>query len=364
MSGNAVAGAARGLPRRAARQGRDRRGARRPGRRHAAARRPDRGARALRSTSSAPAATGRTHGQHLHDGVARRRRRRARGWSSTATARRRPRPARPTCWRRSASGWTCTPARVAELATEVGITFCFAQVFHPAMRHAGRSRAGARRADGVQLPRPADQPGAAAGGGGRRRGRADGAAHRRRARRARRVGAGVPRRRRARRALDDVPRPGVGGARRRGRHAPARPARPRPRRPRRSRTSAAATPRTTRPSSARVLAGEPGPVRDTVLLNAAAALVAADAAEAEPATATLEDRLAGRAGARAPPAVDSGAAAEVLDRWVAATRVAATGPRAGSRVVQAEVERGLEVVAASTAGTRGRCGSAGRRRPC
>jgi anthranilate phosphoribosyltransferase len=28
------------------------------------------------------------------------------------------------------------PARVAELATEVGITFCFAQVFHPAMRHA------------------------------------------------------------------------------------------------------------------------------------------------------------------------------------------------------------------------------------
>jgi anthranilate phosphoribosyltransferase len=28
------------------------------------------------------------------------------------------------------------PERVAELATEVGITFCFAQVFHPAMRHA------------------------------------------------------------------------------------------------------------------------------------------------------------------------------------------------------------------------------------
>lgn len=28
------------------------------------------------------------------------------------------------------------PERVAELASEVGITFCFAQVFHPAMRHA------------------------------------------------------------------------------------------------------------------------------------------------------------------------------------------------------------------------------------
>ena len=37
------------------------------------------------------------------------------------------------------------PARVAELATEVGITFCFAQVFHPAMRFA----AGARRGLGV-----------------------------------------------------------------------------------------------------------------------------------------------------------------------------------------------------------------------
>jgi len=30
--------------------------------------------------------------------------------------------------------------RVAELATEVGITFCFAQVFHPSMRHAGQAR--------------------------------------------------------------------------------------------------------------------------------------------------------------------------------------------------------------------------------
>src|SRR5690606_26102016 len=34
------------------------------------------------------------------------------------------------------------PARIAELADEVGITFCFAQVFHPSMRHAGAVRAG------------------------------------------------------------------------------------------------------------------------------------------------------------------------------------------------------------------------------
>jgi anthranilate phosphoribosyltransferase len=32
------------------------------------------------------------------------------------------------------------PERVAELARDVGITFCFAQVFHPSMRHAGVAR--------------------------------------------------------------------------------------------------------------------------------------------------------------------------------------------------------------------------------
>lgn len=32
------------------------------------------------------------------------------------------------------------PERVAELVREVGITFCFAQVFHPSMRHAGVAR--------------------------------------------------------------------------------------------------------------------------------------------------------------------------------------------------------------------------------
>src|SRR3990170_4972363 len=33
-----------------------------------------------------------------------------------------------------------TPARVAEVATEAGITFCFAPTFHPAMRHAAVPR--------------------------------------------------------------------------------------------------------------------------------------------------------------------------------------------------------------------------------
>jgi anthranilate phosphoribosyltransferase len=64
-----------------------------------------------------------------------------------------------------------------------------------------------------------------------------------------------------------------------------------------------------------VLGGAPGAVRDTVLLNAAAALVTIDP---EPGAASLEERLHGGL-KRAAEAVDSGAAAGVLDRWVAAT---------------------------------------------
>jgi anthranilate phosphoribosyltransferase len=62
-----------------------------------------------------------------------------------------------------------------------------------------------------------------------------------------------------------------------------------------------------------VLAGERGPVRDAVLLNAAAALAAVAGG-----AGNLHDRL--RAGLeRAAESVDSGAAAAALDRWVAAS---------------------------------------------
>jgi anthranilate phosphoribosyltransferase len=69
----------------------------------------------------------------------------------------------------------------------------------------------------------------------------------------------------------------------------------------------------------RLLDGETGPVRDAVLLNAAAAIVAADGAAPGPVTAQLAAALP-----RAAEALDSGAAAAALDCWVAASRSAAS----------------------------------------
>ncbi|MEU8245327.1 anthranilate phosphoribosyltransferase [Nonomuraea sp. NPDC048916] len=64
-----------------------------------------------------------------------------------------------------------------------------------------------------------------------------------------------------------------------------------------------------------VLDGEPGPVRDIVLLNAAAALVAAEGA---PPPADLISALSA-AHKRVTEAIDSGAATLLLSRWIAAT---------------------------------------------
>ncbi|MFM9615247.1 anthranilate phosphoribosyltransferase [Streptomyces sp. V2] len=62
-----------------------------------------------------------------------------------------------------------------------------------------------------------------------------------------------------------------------------------------------------------LLTGEQGPVRDAVLLNSAAALVALN-----PGTGTLAEQL--REGmAKAAESIDSGEAKRTLDRWVAAT---------------------------------------------
>ena len=65
----------------------------------------------------------------------------------------------------------------------------------------------------------------------------------------------------------------------------------------------------------RLLAGEQGPVRDAVLLNAAAGIAAYDTPEA--AGGTPVDRMR-PALSRAAEAVDSGAAGRNLDAWLAA----------------------------------------------
>jgi anthranilate phosphoribosyltransferase len=66
----------------------------------------------------------------------------------------------------------------------------------------------------------------------------------------------------------------------------------------------------------RTFAGEPGPIRDAVLLNAAAAF----AAQAR-FPGTFADTM--RAGiARAAETVDSGAATKLLERWVTAAKAA------------------------------------------
>ncbi|MCU1588183.1 MAG: anthranilate phosphoribosyltransferase, partial [Frankiales bacterium] len=64
----------------------------------------------------------------------------------------------------------------------------------------------------------------------------------------------------------------------------------------------------------RVLGGEQGAVREAVLLNAAAALAAHDAA-----VGSLEERL-GAGLARASAALDSGAGAALLERWAAVSQ--------------------------------------------
>ena len=67
----------------------------------------------------------------------------------------------------------------------------------------------------------------------------------------------------------------------------------------------------------RLLAGERGPVRDAVLMNASAALAAL-----EPSSAPLAERLT-TAMARAAEAIDDGSAAAALDRWVETSRALA-----------------------------------------
>jgi anthranilate phosphoribosyltransferase len=64
-----------------------------------------------------------------------------------------------------------------------------------------------------------------------------------------------------------------------------------------------------------VLAGKAGAARDAVLVNAAAGLVAFDAAAEGPFVERMRSALG-----RAAESIDSGAAAAVLDKWITLTR--------------------------------------------
>jgi anthranilate phosphoribosyltransferase len=73
--------------------------------------------------------------------------------------------------------------------------------------------------------------------------------------------------------------------------------------------------------SRRLLDGEPGAVRDAVLLNAAAALVAVDGPSSAPVTEQLAAALP-----RAAESLDTGAAATALEDWIAASKAATPPP--------------------------------------
>jgi anthranilate phosphoribosyltransferase len=205
------------------------------------------------------------------------------------------------------------PARVAELAVEVGITFCFAQAFHPSMRHAATVRRELAVATAFNFLGPLTNP-AQPGAG------AVGVADARMAP----IVAGVL----AGRGASALVFRGEDGLDELSTAAPSRvwvvaegevheqmfdatdvglP---------RTELSAlvGGDPAHNAAVVRALLAGERGPIRDAVLLNAAAAVVAADGAGRGDLT-----HLLGPALDEVAQAVDSGRAAEVLDRWVAAS---------------------------------------------
>jgi anthranilate phosphoribosyltransferase len=76
-----------------------------------------------------------------------------------------------------------------------------------------------------------------------------------------------------------------------------------------------------------VLSGDPGPVRDIVLLNAAAGLAAAGGLQGLPVADVLDKTLA-EGLSRAAEAIDSGAASQLLTRWSQTSqRLATPRPR-------------------------------------
>lgn len=204
--------------------------------------------------------------------------------------------------------------RVARAAVEAGITFCFAQVFHPSMRYAAVPRREMGVATAFNFMGPLTNPARPAAS-------AIGVADARLAP----LMAGVLAARGVRAlvfrggdGLDEMTTTGPsdvwevrGGEVRRSTVDPLDLGIPRAELEDLRGGDAEANAAVVRD----VLAGQAGPVRDAVVLNAAAGLVALDPDAEGP----LEARLAAAIG-RAAAAIDGGAAAAALARWVAVTQ--------------------------------------------
>ena len=204
------------------------------------------------------------------------------------------------------------PQRVGEIAEEAGITFCFAAAFHPALRHAASARRDLGIGTTFNLLGPLAHPARPAA-------QAIGCAYEGKAE----LMAGVFARRgvdawvfRGDDGLDELTTTTTSlvwrvhdGAVTAGRVDP------------REHGLSLVTPEDLRGGDAshnadvvrRLLGGEQGPVREAVLLNAGAALAVHGDPGAE-VGAALDAGIA-----RAAEAIDSGAAAALLERWVAAT---------------------------------------------
>ncbi|GAA3658739.1 anthranilate phosphoribosyltransferase [Streptomyces chitinivorans] len=205
-----------------------------------------------------------------------------------------------------------TPERVAEVASEAGITFCFAVRFHPALRHVAAARKELGVATTFNFLGPLTNP-------ARVKAQATGVADARMAP----IMAGVLAERgtsalvfRGDDGLDELTVTGTSTVWVvRGGEVRAETFDPRdvgiPLVPLEALRGADAAHNAD--VARRLLEGEKGPVRDAVLLNSAAALAAL-----EPTGAPLAEQIA--AGMeRAAHSIDSGAAKVALERWVAAS---------------------------------------------
>jgi len=209
------------------------------------------------------------------------------------------------------------PAAVAACAAEAGIAFCFARVFHPALRHAGDARAEIGVPTFFNILGPLANPARPAA-------QAVGVAHE--------PLAGVMASVLGGRGTDALVFRGQDGLDELSIHAPSRVWVVRDGAIREDSLDPRLLGIAVAPADAlkggdaalnaaisrRFLDGEPGPVRDAVLLNAAAGLVAHDG----PTGAPVADQVKA-AMPRAAESLDSGAAAQALETWITASKSAA-----------------------------------------